>query len=71
MFLPGAGHNYALELAKALNINDSGGAVRIGAMHYNTPGEIDAVVCRVAGHPRFLGYTPCNPAQCRYPITRK
>jgi len=39
-----SGHNYALELAKALNINDSGGAVRIGAVHYNTPDEIDAVV---------------------------
>jgi cysteine desulfurase family protein (TIGR01976 family) len=39
-----SGHNYALELAKVLNINDSGGAVRIGAVHYNTPDEIDAVV---------------------------
>ncbi len=39
-----SGHNYALELAKALNINDSGGAVRIGAVHYNTPDEIDVVV---------------------------
>jgi len=38
------GHNYALELAKALNINDSGGAVRIGAVHYNTLDEIDVVV---------------------------
>jgi cysteine desulfurase family protein (TIGR01976 family) len=39
-----SGHNYALELAKALKINDSGGAVRIGPVHYNTPEEIDAVV---------------------------
>jgi len=39
-----SGHNYALELAKVLNIHDSGGAVRIGAVHYNTPEEIDAVV---------------------------
>ena len=39
-----SGHNYALELAKVLNINDSGGAVRIGAVHYNTAGEIEAVV---------------------------
>ena len=39
-----SGHNYALELAKVLNINDSGGAVRIGAVHYNTPDEIDTVV---------------------------
>jgi selenocysteine lyase/cysteine desulfurase len=39
-----SGHNYALELAKVLNIYESGGAVRIGAVHYNTPDEIDAVV---------------------------
>ena len=39
-----SGHNYALELAKVLNINDSGGAVRIGAVHYNTAEEIEAVV---------------------------
>jgi len=39
-----SGHNYALELAKVLNIHDSGGAVRIGAVHYNTPDEIDAVI---------------------------
>jgi cysteine desulfurase family protein (TIGR01976 family) len=39
-----SGHNYALELAKVLNINDSGGAVRIGAVHYNTPDEIDTVI---------------------------
>jgi cysteine desulfurase family protein (TIGR01976 family) len=39
-----SGHNYALELAKVLNIYDSGGAVRIGPMHYNTQDEIDAVI---------------------------
>jgi cysteine desulfurase family protein (TIGR01976 family) len=39
-----SGHNYALEAAMALDILDSGGAVRIGAMHYNTPDEIDAVL---------------------------
>jgi cysteine desulfurase family protein (TIGR01976 family) len=39
-----SGHNYALELAKVLKINDSGGAVRIGAVHYNTADEIDAVI---------------------------
>jgi cysteine desulfurase family protein (TIGR01976 family) len=39
-----SGHNYAVELAKVLNIYESGGAVRIGAVHYNTPDEIDAVV---------------------------
>ena len=39
-----SGHNYALEPAKALGINDSGGAVRIGAVHYNTIAEIDRVL---------------------------
>ncbi len=39
-----SGDNYALEVAQALNISDSGGAVRIGAVHYNTPGEIDTLI---------------------------
>lgn len=39
-----SGHNYALEAAKALGINDSGGAVRIGAVHYNSVDEIDGVL---------------------------
>ena len=39
-----SGYNYALEVARALNIDDSGGAVRIGAVHYNTMGEIDTVL---------------------------
>ncbi len=39
-----SGHNYALEVARALGILDSGGAVRIGAVHYNTPDEIDTVL---------------------------
>lgn len=43
-----SGHNYALELARALNIDDSGGAVRIGAVHYNTLDEIDVVVGAVS-----------------------
>ena len=38
------GYNYALEVAKALGIIDSGGAVRIGAVHYNSAAEIDAVL---------------------------
>jgi cysteine desulfurase family protein (TIGR01976 family) len=39
-----SGHNYALELARALDIENSGGAVRIGPVHYNTMDEIDVVV---------------------------
>jgi len=38
------GHNYALEVAKALGILESGGAVRVGAVHYNGVDEIDAVL---------------------------
>jgi len=36
-----SGHNYALEAAKALGIE---GAVRIGAVHYNSIDEIDTVL---------------------------
>ena len=39
-----SGHNYALELARALGIEESGGAVRIGPVHYNTLAEIDIVL---------------------------
>ena len=39
-----SGYNYALETARALDILDSGGAVRIGAVHYNSPEEIDVVL---------------------------
>ena len=39
-----SGHNYALELANTLGITKSGGAVRIGPVHYNTVDEIDVVV---------------------------
>ncbi len=39
-----SGHNYALEAARALGIEASGGAVRIGAVHYNTAEEIDVVL---------------------------
>ncbi len=35
------GHNYAVEAAKTLGIYDSGGAVRIGPVHYNSIDEID------------------------------
>jgi selenocysteine lyase/cysteine desulfurase len=36
-----SGHNYALEVANALGID---AAVRIGAVHYNTTGEIATVL---------------------------
>ncbi|MBT8086446.1 MAG: cysteine desulfurase-like protein [Gammaproteobacteria bacterium] len=36
-----SGHNYAVEVARTLGIYDSGGAVRVGPVHYNTVAEID------------------------------
>ena len=36
-----SGHNYALEVVRTLDILDSGGAVRVGPVHYNTVAEID------------------------------
>ena len=39
-----SGHNYAIEPARALGLLDSGGAVRIGPVHYNTVGEIDELI---------------------------
>jgi cysteine desulfurase family protein (TIGR01976 family) len=39
-----SGHNYALELVRALGIEQSGGAVRLGPVHYNTVDEIDLVL---------------------------
>ena len=35
------GHNYALEVVRLMGIEDSGGVVRIGPVHYNTIQEID------------------------------
>ena len=39
-----SGHNYALEAARALGILESGGAVRVGPVHYNGTGEIDELI---------------------------
>jgi cysteine desulfurase family protein (TIGR01976 family) len=38
------GHYYALELMERLGLQETGGAVRIGFCHYNTPAEIDRVL---------------------------
>jgi cysteine desulfurase family protein (TIGR01976 family) len=42
-----SGHNYAVEAARALGIYESGGAVRIGPVHYNTAGEVAETVAAV------------------------
>jgi len=39
-----SGHNYAVEAARTLGIYDSGGAVRIGPVHYNSVAEIDELL---------------------------
>ena len=42
------GNYYALELMQRLGIDDACGAVRVGAVHYNTIKEIDAFLEGVA-----------------------
>ena len=39
-----SGHNYAVEVAKTLGIDETGGAVRIGLVHYNSIAEIDELL---------------------------
>jgi len=49
-----SGHNYAVEVAKTLGIFESGGAVRVGPVHYNTLEEIDdfsAVLASILANP--------------------
>lgn len=47
-----SGHNYAVEVAKTLGIADSGGAVRVGPVHYNSHDEIDELLTALA---RIIG----------------
>ena len=42
------GNYYALEIMERLGLQDSGGAVRIGFCHYNTPAEVDRVLEELA-----------------------
>lgn len=43
-----SGHYYALEIMKRLGLLDTGGAVRIGFVHYNTIEEVDRVLDALA-----------------------
>jgi cysteine desulfurase family protein (TIGR01976 family) len=43
------GDYYALEVMQRLGLSDSGGALRIGPVHYNTPGEIDRLLNALHG----------------------
>ena len=38
------GNYYALEAARRLGVEDSGGMVRAGGVHYNNPDDIDRFV---------------------------
>ena len=43
------GDNYAWELAGALGLRDSGGAVRAGLVHYNNQDDVDRLLAAIAG----------------------
>ena len=47
-----SGHNYAIEVARTLGILESGGAIRVGPVHYNTIAEIDETLAVL---PELLG----------------
>ena len=38
------GHNYAVEVVKTLGLENSGGVVRVGPVHYNTQSELDRLL---------------------------
>jgi cysteine desulfurase family protein (TIGR01976 family) len=42
------GNYYALEVMKRLGLDDSGGAVRVGIVHYNTADEVDRLLTELA-----------------------
>jgi cysteine desulfurase family protein (TIGR01976 family) len=39
-----SGHNYALEVARALKLDEREGVLRIGLAHYNTIGEVERII---------------------------
>jgi cysteine desulfurase family protein (TIGR01976 family) len=45
------GNYYAMELMQRLGLDEHGGAVRVGAVHYNTAAEIDRFLEAVADQP--------------------
>ncbi len=42
-----SGHNYAIEVVNALGLDQSGGVVRVGPVHYNTASEVDRLLSAV------------------------
>ena len=45
------GNYYSLELMERLGLEETGGALRIGFTHYNTPAEVDRVLEELAALP--------------------
>lgn len=43
-----SGTFYAIETISRLGLNDHGGLVRVGLCHYNTPAEVDLLLCALA-----------------------
>lgn len=39
-----SGHNYAVEVVRRLGLDDAGGVVRVGPVHYNSASEIDRLI---------------------------
>jgi selenocysteine lyase/cysteine desulfurase len=44
------GDHYATELIRRLDLEESGGTLRIGIAHYNTASEVDLVLEVLAGY---------------------
>ncbi len=44
-----SGNYYALSIMQSLGIEEKGGAVRVGAVHYNTLNEIDRLIEALKG----------------------
>jgi cysteine desulfurase family protein (TIGR01976 family) len=59
------GDFYARELFDALGVNEAGGAVRLGLMHYNTAEEIEVVVEAVAALAAKAPTTRAQPVVSR------
>ncbi|MDF1664788.1 MAG: cysteine desulfurase-like protein [Planctomycetota bacterium] len=43
-----SGHYYAMTVMEDLELDESGGLVRIGFVHYNSPGELDRIIAALA-----------------------
>ena len=39
-----SGHNYAIEPISRMGLMEKGGVLRVGLAHYNTEGEVDALL---------------------------